>query len=572
MDRVVRPANDLMPRNIAHAAGVLPGQDLHGRQGIPDAAGLCIDDRHVQPRRQTSGQVGAVQFVPARQAVADVGHTQDRLVSGLPDQADGLRRDQGVLLAHGGRQGQAVDPDVLPADARLFRRPGNPQGGIPSGLWLGGDASGVQRQDDEARAVLRRQGKHRGHALLPAVHGVQHRTPPAHAEGFFQGRRVGTVDDQGQGGHLLDGQHQGGQGLPLVDVRQSCVHHQEVRALPLLPDRCLGGGLPVFRVEGLLHRRTAGGVHALPYRSDSAQVQCYHVLPAAQAAQAVPGTGRDAPGPPTVQKGPQGPDMVRRGAAAAAQDGRAVLQEKGSPLSKLLRSHVVDGLAVLQAGQARVGLDHDGQMGVAEDLLQYGAQFAGTGGTVDADGVRPQTGQGHCCRCGVHAQEGASVRSEGHGDEDGEICPLLGRQQGGFGLQEVADGLDEDQVHPGGGPGVHDLSEHSVGFIEGQFSEGLQQGAQGAYVQGDVSVRAGGPAGDGDGGGDIGGGVLPQLSAAGAEGVGGENVRARRDIGGVDGLYRLWGGEVHCLRRRPRWEACLLEHGAHSAVEKMDGG
>ncbi len=264
--------------------------------------------------------------------------------------------------------------------------------------------------------------------------------------------------------------------------------------------------------------------------------------------------------------------MVRRGAAAAAQDGRAVLQEEGCPAGELLRSHVVDGLAVLQAGQARVGLDHDGQMGVAEDLLQYGAQFAGTGGTVDADGVRPQTGQGHCCRCGVHAQEGASVRSEGHGDEDGEICPLLGRQQGGFGLQEVADGLDEDQVRPGGGPGVHDLSEHSVGFIEGQFSEGLQQGTQGAYVQGDVSVRAGGPAGDGDGGGDIGGGVLPQLSAAGAEGVGGENVRARRDIGGVDGLYRLWGGEVHCLRRRPRWEACLLEHGAHSAVEKMDGG
>ena len=264
--------------------------------------------------------------------------------------------------------------------------------------------------------------------------------------------------------------------------------------------------------------------------------------------------------------------MVRRGAAAAAQDGRAVLQEKGSPLSKLLRCHVIDGIAILQPGQACVGLDHDGQMGMAEKLLQHRPQFPGTGGAVDADHIHPQAGQCHRSSGGVHTQESAPVRPEGHGNKNRQACPLLCRQQGGFGLQEVADGLDEDQVRPGGGPSVHDLSEHSVGFIEGQFSEGLQQGTQGAYVQGDVSVRAGGPAGDGDGGGDIGGGVLPQLPAAGAEGVGGENVRARRDIGGVDGLYRLWGGEVHCLRRRPRWEACLLEHGAHSAVEKMDGG
>ena len=264
--------------------------------------------------------------------------------------------------------------------------------------------------------------------------------------------------------------------------------------------------------------------------------------------------------------------MVWRGAAAAAQDGRAVLQEESRPAGELLRGHVVDGLAVLQAGQARVGLDHDGQMGVAEDLLQYGAQFAGTGGAVDADGVRPQAGQGHRCRRRVHAQEGASVRSEGHGDEDGEICPLLGRQQGGFGLQEVADGLDEDQVRLGGNPGVHDLGEHGVGLVEGQFTEGLQQGAQGAYVQGDVSIRAGGPAGDGDGGGDIGGGVLPQLPAAGAEGVGSEDVRACQGIGGVDGLHCLRGGEVHRLRRRARREARLLQHGAHGAVKEAGDG
>ena len=172
---------------------------------------------------------------------------------------------------------------------------------------------------------------------------------------------------------------------------------------------------------------------------------------------------------------PQGPDMGRRRATAPAQDGHAILQERAAPLGEFLRRHVVGRFPVHQSGQARVGLNHHRQVGVPQNLSQHGPQLLRPQRAVEADPIRPQTGQRHRSSSRVHPQEGPSVLPEGHGDKHRQACPLLRRQQSGLGLQQVAHGFNEDQVRPCPLPHLHDVCKLAVSLLEGHLAERLQQ-------------------------------------------------------------------------------------------------
>ena len=168
------------------------------------------------------------------------------------DQADGLRGGQDHVLADGGGHSQAVDEDSVLRHPRRLGGLGHPESGVPAAVRVVGDAAAVQSQDHQPRAILGGQGQHGGHALRFPIDGVQDGPAPADPESPLEGGGVGAVDDQGQGRHPLDSQDQIGQSLPLVDVREPGVDHQEVRPLLLLLEGQLPGVVP-----GLIRSPTA---------------------------------------------------------------------------------------------------------------------------------------------------------------------------------------------------------------------------------------------------------------------------------------------------------------------------
>ena len=209
-------------------------------------------------------------------------------------------------------------------------------------------------------------------------------------------------------------------------------------------------------------------------------------------------------------------------------------------------------------------------MGTPQNFPQRPPQLAGSQGAVQPDHICPQARQRHRRRSRVGPQEGAPVLPEGHGHENRQMGVLLRRQQRRLGLQQVAHGLDEHQVRSRRRAGLHDLREHAVGLCKGHVSEGLQHAPQRAHVQSGVCPGCRPrPLRQGDARGNAGPRVLPQLPAAGPEGVGGDDVRPRLGVGAVDALHHVRRGDIQPFGALAGRQTGLLEHTAHASVKEM---
>ena len=218
----------------------------------------------------------------------------------------------------------------------------------------------------------------------------------------------------------------------------------------------------------------------------------------------------------------------------------------------------------------RVGLHHNRAAGPREHALDERSHVGGSKRAVDAHHVSAQRAEGNGSHLRRGAQEGAAVLVEGHGDKYRKVRVLLCRQQGRLGLGDVGHGLDDEQVGASSVGGANLLGKQLVGFIERKRAHGFEQCAGGANVCRNVASARCAGAGDGSGEDLFDGGCISQLRAVCAKGVGGHNLRARLDVGGVY-LGDLGGvGEAEQFGNLACGKAACLQLRAHGAVEQEE--
>ena len=415
------------------------------------------------------------------------------------------------------------------------------------------------------------------HDLLLAVNRVDDGLAGVAAHGGLDGGGVGGVDLQWQQrgalellGRLLDD-------LDLVDLGQADVDVQDVGALLLLADALAHDVVQVAVAQGLLQALFAGGVDALADDGDLVAVagEVHDRLGARDrhAGLAVTRAGRVV-----VDEGAKCRHVRRRGAAASADDAHAVLDHAGDGLGVFGCLDIKDGIAVIvQAGQSRIGLHHNGLVGDGEHARGESSELGRALAAVDAQDVGADGVKGDGGDLGARAQEGAAVFLKGHGGKDGQVRILAAGEDCRLDLGKIGHSLDNKEVHTRSDAGAHLLGKKVVGLVKAEGAQGAQQGADGADVAGDVAGAGHAGAGDGRGKDVCNGGGAVELVGVGTKGVGGDHVTA-----GVDVLTLNIGDDLGLLKveqlgQGSGFHAGRLQHGAHAAVEQqvsraLDGG
>ena len=549
----------------------LPGVPVHvGQQVIAPhcrhhGIHIGVEDGQVQPRRHGHSEEILVHQGPGGQAEGDVGHPQHGFQPQLLlHPAQGSQRLGRPLLLGGDGEGQAVDVHILPPDAQGQRPLQDTAGHLHPGLRALGDAALVQGQAHHRRTVLFHQGQDGRQALLLPVDRVDNGLAAVDPQGPLQHLRVGGIQLEGGVGHSLERLHRADHHVCLVDLRQTHVHIQDVRPGLRLGQSLVEHIVHIPPAQGLLHQFLACGIDPL---ADDPHPVDGHCLSAAAHG------GGDGPCDPAhrpaLQLPPQQGDILRCGAAAAAEHLYPQVCQGGQAVGKLRRRDVIAG--AVRVRQSGIGFQDDGQSGPPQQFLHQRGHLPGAQGAVHSDGVRPQPLQGQGGAGGGAAQEGAPRGLIGHGHQHRQAGVLSGRQQGGPGLLEVGHGLNGDQVRPCRRAGLHHLGKDVHRLFKLQGAGGLQQLADGAHVQGHQPPAPGRLPGHRDGGGDHlrhRPSAVGQLLPVGSEGIGIHDLGSGIQIGAVDlpqPLRVLQGGR---LRRRPNGQAPGLEHGAHAAVQQ----
>ena len=159
------------------------------------------------------------------------------------------------------------------------------------------------------------------------------------------------------------------------------------------------------------------------------------------------GGGREARAPLD-----HGAEVLGRGAAAAPDHGDAVFgDEPGVVLGELLRGEVVVHPAFDHRGQTGVGQDRDRSAGPLRQVAQVLAHLGRAGGAVEADDVGLECVDGGERGADLGAHEHAAGGLDGDLHLQGDLPAGRGHgppapDDGGLGLEQVLDGLDDEEV------------------------------------------------------------------------------------------------------------------------------
>ena len=339
----------------------------------------------------------------------------------------------------------------------------------------------------------------------------------------------------------------------------------------------------VIFLQGLLEPLLSGGVDSLTHQHRLSS-QLHGAGVAADAAAALVSGGGAGLAVAGIH---QSADVLRGGAAAASHNSHSPVHKARYNPGELLRGDVVDGAAVLTAGQAGVGVHNEGRAGLGSQHGDDGLHLDGAQAAVHAQAADSQSLQYGDHGLGGGAGEGLGGLVVDGGDKDREagarlLHHLLGGDDGGLGLVAVVHGFYQHQVegelglapreiravgktggcHTASNAGANHLGKKLHRPVKAQVTQGLQKLSCRANVQGDEMVAAGGIA--------VGGGTVafPEVrklllrevgglyAAAGLVGVGqggGHNL-----LQAVVGAFRLVGGSggfVGCMAAAPA--ACL---------------
>ena len=268
----------------------------------------------------------------------------------------------------------------------------------------------------------------------------------------------------------------------------------------------------------------------------------------------------------------QGPDVVRRGAAAAAHEGYPRLCIGRSVGGKGLGVQGEMGFPVFQYRHAGIGLDDDGLIGDRHHLLCCVQQLVRAHGAVGADHVGShgvqENGGGH----GVGARDGAAVFAVGHLADYREGGSGLRSNEGRLHFLDVDDGLDDEAVRPRIGKGPGQAVIILAGLIEGQVPDGADKFPRRAHVSGHLHLIPAGLPYVGHGGGsdflhlilEV---IVLELQGRGAEGIRGDVLAPGVHVGPMDLLHHLGMGNIVIVRAAPGFQTKFLKHGTHAAIK-----
>ena len=168
-------------------------------------------------------------------------------------------------------------------------------------------------------------------------------------------------------------------------------------------------------------------------------------------------------------------DVFRRGTAAATHYPGTAPGDFTHPTGKFVRSDVIAGFAIPFYRKPRVGIDYNWQPGSFPEFGEEGSHLLGPQPTVEANGICPQTFQ-HCnSHFNAPASEELPILIEGHGDKYRKVGILLGCQQCGLRLVDVAHSFDEDSIRASHHSSVHHFPKNRNSFFKVQLSQGAQQ-------------------------------------------------------------------------------------------------
>ena len=556
-----------IPGDVIGALLIPVGQNAERRNRRHHLLQVRVDDGQIQPVHHSQGQKRRVQVRAAGQAEADVGNTQHRVYPQLFLAGfQGAERLHHILLLGAGRQGQAVDVNVLLGNTGRQRRLLNAPGHLHALFGLLGNAVFVQGQADHRRAVLFAERKNRVQHLLFAVHRVHDGLAVVHAQPTLQRVRLGAVQLQGQIHHRLNGLHRHFHHGRLIHAGQAHVYVQHLGSGVHLLHRLGQDVIHVAVPQCLLEALFSGGVDAFAHNGHVVHLNRLHRR-AQPAARRYIAHGRGFASKALLQQA----DKLRRGAAAAAQHGDSQLLIGLHLAAIFLRRNVV--AAAVCPGQAGIGLHKHRNLrpGRFAQGFGHGVDLRRTERAVDAHGVRSKAHRGGGKALHGAAGKASAVGLKRHGNHHRQAAVFLGRQQRRFHFVKVGHGFQHDHVRLVAA-GAHDLRKILVGVLKVQGSGRLQQFAQGAYVQrhkrpGRLSRLAGtlqrsghqllhrvtGPL---------------QLFRRCTEGIGIHNVAARFNVSGMNGGQQLRPGNGQQLRPFPQRQPGRLKHRAHAAVQK----
>ena len=479
----------------------------------------------------------------------------------------GLHRGKHILLLGAGRQGQAVDVDILLRDACRQCRVPDAAGNGHAVLGFGQDTPLVNGKADHRRAVLFAQGQNGVQLFRLAVHRVDDGLAVVDPQAPFQRLDMRGIQLQRQADHALQRLdhllHQG----RLIHAGRTYVHIQD-----LGPGLGLAHGLFQHIVhipfpQGLLEPLFSGGIDALTHHRDAVHIHAVHGA-AHHRLHWVVRAARPAIGKHAVQQ----LDEFRGGAAAAACSKQAQFPVGLHLHGVELRGDIV--ARAIGAGQACVGLDEHREaagQGLGQPLC-HGEDLLGAKRAVDPHGIGPQAPGGGGKALDRAASKGAAACFKAHAGQHGQAAVLLDGQQGGLQLIQIGKGLKEHEVSPGGHARPDDAAILCHGILKRKGAVGFQQLPQGAHIQcGQCAVRSTGPLAVGNTRrNDLLQRVLAvcQLVGGSAKGIGIDDAAACGGIPGMDALDERRVGDVQLLGAGPQFQARSLQHGAHAAIQQ----
>ena len=269
--------------------------------------------------------------------------------------------------------------------------------------------------------------------------------------------------------------------------------------------------------------------------------------------------------------------MIRRRAAAAAEEGYAGLGKFRCPAAEVFRCEWEMGLPIFQHRHTGIRLDDDGLIRVRDHLLRGFQQLFRADGAVRTDDVCAHGIQEDDSGFRVGAGDGAAVFCIGHLADDGKVAGRLGSDECGLHLLNVDDGLDDERVCSRIGKGFCQTVVVLAGLIEGKIAQGGEKFPCRTHITGDLYTISAGcthisHSGFTDGFHLIRKIIVCELDGGGAEGIRRDIVTSGVCVFLMDALYNVRVGDIVVVWAVSCRETVALQHGTHAAVKKNHSG
>ncbi len=265
--------------------------------------------------------------------------------------------------------------------------------------------------------------------------------------------------------------------------------------------------------------------------------------------------------------------MLRRCAAATAQNARSLFSKRGGFPGKFLRPQRKNRYIVAQFGQAGVGLCHDRAGADRQQFPDHRQHLVRPQTAIDAHHIHAQILHGFSenGRAGA-GQTDALLKS--HGNHNRQIAFLTGRHHCGAGLGQIKLRFHKNQVRPTGHQTTDLDGESGDEVARLHRPQRLGKLTAGAYIAGYENRPSGVVRGLA---GHLGHAfvegkniyIFRQFEGISAEGAGSQQVCPRIQIRLVNAPQRLRAFHAVLFRAHAHRQARSLQHGAHGSVQQQ---